>query len=856
MRPVACIAGFGDQRLAVLATCREESRAAGDPLHIWLADMRRMPGFVEVGLGRLGLTDTEAQISGLLGRAVDLGFASQVHERSGGNPYLTELLVRGLSGTELTLPETAPAELRNALLANWHGLSATARQATRVLAVGGRPVEVEVLAAVASEHGVSPAALSRCLAEADEHGVVQPDPDGRPWFRHPLLAEVLYDGMPPGEAARVHATYAQVLESRSAGMREGSAADLAIHSQRAGRIDESYRWSLVAGEHAAELQRPAEEAIHLERACALWDRVSPQLRGSPAQRVDLLRRASRVCLRVGRSASAVGLVEQALRLVDRRSDPLLTSTLLVAWSQATRQRSVIGKTVVGELLDAVRLSQAYPDSPEHALALAALASAQSWDDRYDEAATHAEQAVLAAHRSGSDRALAAALSARALVHLTQRASTSLADAQEAARLARACGATDIVEEAATWQVHCLQHLDRTDEATTIALEAFHDVRTAGSEWAYVLASQAADGLLTLGRWQECRDLLRTALAARCTGIPGASVRLTATLLAARCGRVAEAKLHLDRSRELISEDYAGLHWELTVASAEYLLAAEEPGQALDWLLGRIVVPDAARPTQGEGLLPIIAQAAAETVQAARDAGDAARAAVAIAALENLIDSWPVEPFTTPRPDVAYQAMARALFAAEVARCRAEPNQAALWRQAAETCHAAGTPWEEAVASLRCAEAMIAAGSAASAVGGLLRSAHHTAVQLGAYPLQRQVETLARIKRITLGEPDPIVAAPALPHALAGLTAREREILVFLVAGRTYAEIAKELVISEKTVSVHVSNILRKTQTSSRAEAAALAERLSRPATTPDPRHSTTTDPRPGAAVTWLGKSMP
>jgi DNA-binding NarL/FixJ family response regulator len=46
-----------------------------------------------------------------------------------------------------------------------------------------------------------------------------------------------------------------------------------------------------------------------------------------------------------------------------------------------------------------------------------------------------------------------------------------------------------------------------------------------------------------------------------------------------------------------------------------------------------------------------------------------------------------------------------------------------------------------------------------------------------------------------------------------------------VAGRSNSEIAKDLVISDKTVSVHVSNIMRKTGTSSRQEAAALAERL-------------------------------
>ena len=64
-----------------------------------------------------------------------------------------------------------------------------------------------------------------------------------------------------------------------------------------------------------------------------------------------------------------------------------------------------------------------------------------------------------------------------------------------------------------------------------------------------------------------------------------------------------------------------------------------------------------------------------------------------------------------------------------------------------------------------------------------------------------------------------------PATLPGLTAREREILQHLVAGSTYAEIASALVISEKTVSSHVSNLLRKMQTSSRVELALLAHRV-------------------------------
>ena len=49
-------------------------------------------------------------------------------------------------------------------------------------------------------------------------------------------------------------------------------------------------------------------------------------------------------------------------------------------------------------------------------------------------------------------------------------------------------------------------------------------------------------------------------------------------------------------------------------------------------------------------------------------------------------------------------------------------------------------------------------------------------------------------------------------------------LALLVEARTNRQIAARLYISEKTVSVHVSNILAKLGVRSRAEAAALARR--------------------------------
>ena len=55
-----------------------------------------------------------------------------------------------------------------------------------------------------------------------------------------------------------------------------------------------------------------------------------------------------------------------------------------------------------------------------------------------------------------------------------------------------------------------------------------------------------------------------------------------------------------------------------------------------------------------------------------------------------------------------------------------------------------------------------------------------------------------------------------------LTPREAEVLALLARGRTNRQIGSELFISEKTASVHVSNILAKLGAGSRTEAVAVA----------------------------------
>lgn len=69
-----------------------------------------------------------------------------------------------------------------------------------------------------------------------------------------------------------------------------------------------------------------------------------------------------------------------------------------------------------------------------------------------------------------------------------------------------------------------------------------------------------------------------------------------------------------------------------------------------------------------------------------------------------------------------------------------------------------------------------------------------------------------------------VTSPRKPEAGAQLTDREREVLRLLADGRSNKEIARSLVVSERTVKGHVSNILGKLGLQDRTQAALYAVR--------------------------------
>jgi DNA-binding NarL/FixJ family response regulator len=157
--------------------------------------------------------------------------------------------------------------------------------------------------------------------------------------------------------------------------------------------------------------------------------------------------------------------------------------------------------------------------------------------------------------------------------------------------------------------------------------------------------------------------------------------------------------------------------------------------------------------------------------------------------------------------------------------RSDPQR---WQEAADTWERMERPFDAAYARFRQAEALLATGAPRLLSEQALRSAHRTAVALGAAPLQQEVELLAQRGRLRLQEPTDATAVPETPpsaSASLGLTRRETEVLALVTAGLTNRQIGQALFITPRTVSVHVSRILAKLGVARRGEAAAIAHRL-------------------------------
>jgi DNA-binding CsgD family transcriptional regulator len=153
--------------------------------------------------------------------------------------------------------------------------------------------------------------------------------------------------------------------------------------------------------------------------------------------------------------------------------------------------------------------------------------------------------------------------------------------------------------------------------------------------------------------------------------------------------------------------------------------------------------------------------------------------------------------------------------------RVDGPSAQHWPAIAEAWADLGLVHDCAYANFRLAEALLAVRSVTDAAAAL-GAAYETARRLDAAPLVAKIAAVARRGRLPLPEPEPVDGIPTGTSRhdprLDALTRREREVLELVGTGLTNRQIARRLVISERTAAVHVSNLLAKLGVGNRVEA--------------------------------------
>jgi DNA-binding NarL/FixJ family response regulator len=804
-------------RVLLVGTFRSDELHRLHPLRGLLGELARNRRVRRLQLARFSRAELAEQLAGLLGTNPPAGLVEEIYARSEGNPFFTEELV--LAGAD---PGVLPPSLGELLLTRLVQLGRGTQQLLGVAAAAGPGVTGTLLATVA---GTDEAALLDGLREAVDQQLLLPEPGGDGYvFRHALVAEAVYGELLPGERVRLHTALAGALEAGvdAGGTPAARAAGLAHHWSAAGDQPRALRASVEAATAAERVYAFAEAQLQLERVLGLWDQVPGAAERAGTDRAGLLSRCAEAAYAAGDIARAAQLVRQALPLAHQARQPQRAGLLHEQLARCLRMLADPG--ALAQQQEAVRLVPAEP-SLERALVLGSLALSLTLVSRFAEARGPAEEAVTIARQVGAraEEANARIGLGTALGNLGEL-DAGLAELAAAHQLAMEAGEAVHMVRAMVNRSDLLIGAGRLDEAATVAMAGIDEARRLGlaRHSQPILACNAAEALVALGRWDQAERVSAEALELAPPDPASAILSLGRAALELGRGNLDAAEAHLQTAQRLIpapiSEAQRG--GPLYAGLAELALGRGDLEQAKPLVAEAIPVVEAnpryAAPLYALGLR--IEADRAELARARRH-GEAVLDDGTAAALLERLDHAAARPVAHGLPELAaWQATALA----EHTRQQGTPDPAA-WAAAVAAWERLGQPYRVAYAGFRQAEALLASGGDRDTAAAALRRAAEVSGRLGARPLDTEIKALGRRARLDLG---PVAAAAApTPAEQLGLTPREAEVLALVAAGRSNRQIAQALFISPKTASVHVSNILAKLGVATRVEAAAVAHRL-------------------------------
>lgn len=799
-------------------------------LHL-LAELDRSRIAEEIALLPFDTGEVDIMLRRLLGQdqPVRAEFLHAVCRLTDGNPFFIEEMVKSLVAGgdidptgrtwdgrplgEIQIPRTVQDAVRRQTVHLGEG----ARRLLALAAVAGRRFDFPLLQALT---GHAETALLAQIRELIAAQVVVEESDDRFAFRHALTREAIISQLLGRERRAIHAEIADAIELVYAGSLDVHLADLALHWYEGGAWPEALEYSRRAGDRAQAMYAPREAAAHFTRALD----AARALGQPPPIAVLRARGAAHETLGEFDAARAdhEAALDAAIAAGDRRAE--WQSLLDLGYLWASRD---FGRT--GEYFErALHLARAIGDPAVLAQSLNRRGNWLVNAERPHEANRFHEEALAIFEDLDDQRGIAQTLDFLGLAS-HERGNLVAGDAYytPAISLFRALGDRPGLSSALS--IYALRAGAGPLEAAppsgpdltvgiALAKESLAVAREIG--WrAGEVYSQGTLALihLALGQYTEALAVLRPAREL------GEEIEHRLWLTAIHWGfgtlyldlfALSAARDHLERSLQWADTVNAPL-FPRNVGSQIALLrlADGDPAGAMS-VLDRVLGPDAGMNTVAER---ICWRARGEALLAGGDAAGALEIA------ERLISN-------TPNSDGAVvphveQLRGRALAALH-RRDDAERSLLAA-RAGAEAQGLRPLRWRIDVA-----------------LGDLYRvCGRHADAQQRYDAARATIEALADVapdepldgrSDITLREhfrrsalallprtrsPTPLRAAK---QAYDGITARERDVAALVAQGRSNREIAEMLVLGERTVETHISNIFIKLGCTSRAQIAAWA----------------------------------
>ncbi|MGA8113814.1 MAG: AAA family ATPase, partial [Actinocatenispora sp.] len=217
----------------LLGTYRPDEVTARQPIAGMLSRMERRHQITHLRLERLGESDTAALLAAATGHPASYRAAAALHNRTGGNPFFLEELLRDHPGDDpdRLSERPLPWSLAEALRRQVEGLDPARGRIVEAAAVLGHRIPFDLLAAVTDTDEDE---LIAALRELVTRGVLVESGEDEFSFRHALVREAITGEMLGRQRRRLHESALEVLL-------DGAGSDPAMvahHARAAGRYDD------------------------------------------------------------------------------------------------------------------------------------------------------------------------------------------------------------------------------------------------------------------------------------------------------------------------------------------------------------------------------------------------------------------------------------------------------------------------------------------------------------------------------------------------------------------------------------------------------------------------------------------